>query len=110
VVLKTGQIREATHYQITSLGPERADARQLLELSRGHWAIENRLFWVKDDSFFEDRHVLGSHRAGWVLSLLRAAAINLLRGRSRLWAETLPLTGRAQWVAAYPAATLNDFY
>jgi hypothetical protein len=54
--------------------------------------------------------VLGSHRAGWVLSLLRAAAINLLRGRSRLWAETLPLTGRAQWVAAYPATTLNDFY
>jgi hypothetical protein len=110
VFVKSGQIRERVHYHVTSLGPERADARRLVELSRGHWGIENRLFWVKDDSFREDRQVLGSHRAGWVLSLLRAVAINLLRGRCRLWAETMPLTGRAQWVAAYPAAILDDFY
>lgn len=28
---------------------------ELLELNRGHWEIENRLHWVRDVAFNEDR-------------------------------------------------------
>ena len=40
---------------ITSLRPELADAARLLEIWRGHWGIENRLHWVGEVVFGEDR-------------------------------------------------------
>ena len=40
---------------ITDLTPEQADPGQLLALNRGHWSIENRLHWVRDVTFDEDR-------------------------------------------------------
>lgn len=105
--LKTGEVREETHDLLTSLEAERASPARLLALMRGHWGSENKLFHVKDDGFGEDRHVLGSHRSGAVMSLLRAAALNLLRGRSRLWEQEEPLTGRGQAVSAQPSAILG---
>lgn len=107
VFLKTGEVKEKTEYLLSSLSAERARPDRLLGLMRGHWGIENRLFHVKDDSFGEDRHVLGSHRGGEVMSLLRATAINLLRGNSHLWDRSEPLTGRAQCICAYPLAALG---
>jgi len=107
--LKTGEVKENTEYLLTSLSAERARPARLLSLMRGHWGIENRLFHVKDDSFGEDRHVLCSHRRGEVMSLLRAAAINLLRGRSQLWNDEEPLTARAQYICAQPLAALGAF-
>jgi len=105
--LKTGQVEENTEYIMTSLSAIGTPPGTLLGLMRGHWGIENRLFHVKDDSFGEDRHVLGSHRSGEVMSLLRAASINLLRGRSYLWDDDEPLTGRAQRICAQPLAIMN---
>ncbi len=105
--LKTGAIEENTEYIITSLSAEQAAPERILALMRGHWGIENRLFHVKDDSFGEDRHVLCSHSGGEVMSLLRGAAVNLLRGQSRLWGRGEPLTGRAQCICAQPLAALN---
>lgn len=105
--MKRGEVCEDTHYVLTSLKAKRADPARLLWLMRGHWGIENKLFHVKDDGFGEDRHVLGSHHGGAVMSLLRGAAINLLRGRSTLWADEEPLTGRAQAVSARPLLILN---
>ena len=69
--------------------------------------IENRLFHVKDDSFGEDRYVLQSHHRGRVMSLLRATALNLLRGGCNLWKDPEPLTGRAQRVCARPLVILG---
>ncbi len=106
-ICKTGEVKETTRYLITSMGPELADPRRLLSEYRGHWGIENRLFHVKDDSFGEDRQVLGSHSSGMVLSLLRTTAIALLRGESALWKDSEPLTGRAQAVAAHPIQVLH---
>ncbi len=40
--LKTGKTRTETVYAITDLTPEQASPERLLELNRGHWAIENR--------------------------------------------------------------------
>lgn len=105
--LSTGEISTRTRYLVTSLSPERASPRRVLALSRGHWGIENRLFHVKDDSFGEDRHVLQCHAAGTLMSLLRGTAVNLLRGDADLWTTKTPLTARAEWVNARPAAILN---
>ena len=106
VQLQTGEITEQPRYLMTSLRPEQAGPADLLALFRGHWGIENRLFWVKDDSFGEDRHVLQRHTRGEVVGLLRSTACNLLRGRCACWPETAPLTARAEWVASHPATIL----
>jgi hypothetical protein len=104
--LSTGETSARVRSLVTSLPPNQASARQVLALSRGHWGIANRLFPVTDDSFGEDRHVLPSHAAGTVLSLLRTAALNLRRGEATLWTTKLPLTARAEWVTGHPAAVL----
>ena len=106
VTLKTGEVTEQARYAVTSLGPEAAGPARLLALVRGHWGIENRLFWVKDDGFGEDRHVLQRHARGEVTGLLRSTALNLLRGRCALWPPAAPLTARAEWVAGHPTAIL----
>jgi hypothetical protein len=104
--LATGECSTRVRYLVTSLDATRASPRRVLALSRGHWGIENRLFHVKDDSFGEDRHVLQSHAAGSVLSLLRTTAVNLLRGTAALWTPRTPLTARAEWVNGHPVALL----
>jgi predicted transposase YbfD/YdcC len=104
--LGNGKEQQTAHYFMTSLAPEQADPSRLLRLFRGHWSIENRLFHVTDDSFGEDRQVLGSHRGAELMSRLRQAALNLLRGASELWSPGEPLTGRAQRVCALPLAVL----
>jgi len=104
--LKSGQNKETTHYFVTSLAVEQADPPRLLRIFRGHWGIENRAFHVTDDSFGEDRHVLTSHQGAAVMSLLRQAALNLLRGGCALWSPAEPLTGRAQRVSVHPLALL----
>lgn len=106
VVLTTGEVTEQARYLATSLGPAAAGPAELLALFRGHWGIENRLFWVKDDGWREDRHVLHRHARGEVVGLLRATALNLLRGRCALWPAAAPMTARAEWVAGHPAAIL----
>jgi hypothetical protein len=107
VALATGEVTEQARYLVTSLDPARAGPADLLALFRGHWGIENKLCWVKDDGFREDRHVLHRHSRGEVVGLLRSAACNLLRGRCALWPATAPMTARAEWVAGHPAAILT---
>lgn len=104
--LRTGETSSRVRYLVTSLAPAHASPQRMLALSRGHWGIENRLFHVKDDSFGEDRQVLQSHAAGSIMSLLRATAVNLLRGECGLWTAKAPLTARAEWVNARPAVIL----
>ena len=66
-------------YAVTSLGPHKATARRLLKLSREHWGIENRLHWVKDVTFDEDRSQVRTESAPQVLSAIRNTVIGLLR-------------------------------
>ena len=56
-----------------------ADARRLLSLSRGHWGIENRLHWVRDVTFDEDRSQVRTGAAPQVLAGLRNLVISLVR-------------------------------
>ena len=76
---RTGEIRTEVVYGLTSLPPERADAAALLRLLRGHWTIENRLHWVRDVTFDEDRSHARAGAIPQVMAALRNAAIGLLR-------------------------------
>jgi predicted transposase YbfD/YdcC len=76
---KTGQDRVEVVYGVTSLSPERATPERLLELVRGHWAIENKSHWVRDVTFDEDRSQVRSGRLPQVMAALRNTAIGLLR-------------------------------
>ena len=76
---KTGKTRQETAYGITSLQTRQADARQIGELVRGQWEIENRLHWVRDVTFDEDRSQARTGAGPRVLASLRNFAISCLR-------------------------------
>lgn len=65
-------------YGITSLGRDKADAKRLLLLARGHWGIENRLHYVRDETLGEDRCRVRKGAGAQVLAAIRNAAVHLL--------------------------------
>lgn len=67
-------------YGITSLPRDRADAARLLELARGHWAVENQLFGVRDNLLREDACRVRTGAAPQALAALRNVAVCLLAG------------------------------
>lgn len=75
----TGRTTSDVAYAITSLTPERATPGQLLVAWREHWHIENKLHWVRDVTFDEDRSTVRSGRIPQVMAALRNTAIGLLR-------------------------------
>lgn len=72
-----GKTTTDTAYGITSLKRDKADAARLLKLVRQHWGIE-MLFWVRDETFGEDRCRVRSGDAPALLATLRDAAFTLL--------------------------------
>ena len=64
---------------VTRLPARRAAPERLLALWRGHWSIENRLYWVRDVTFDEDRCPVRSGAGPQVLAALRKTAIGALR-------------------------------
>jgi predicted transposase YbfD/YdcC len=75
-----GKLKRAeVAYGITSLSETKADAERLLNLSRGHWAIENRLHWVRDVTFNEDRSQIRTKAGPRVMATLRNLVISLFR-------------------------------
>ncbi len=81
--VKTGKISEDTAYCLTSLDRNRADSSMLLRIVREHWHIENRLHYVRDWTYDEDRcraHVRHTPRN---LACLSNAAISIVRFEGR---------------------------
>jgi len=78
-VLATGATRGETVYGVTSLSPTAAPPARLLALVRAHWTIENRLHWVRDVTFDEDRSQVRRGAGPQVMATLRNLAISLLR-------------------------------
>lgn len=83
-------------YAVTSLPPERADAATLLAHLRGHWGIENRLHWVRDVTFDEDRSQVRTGAAPQVMAAGRNLALALLRraGHANIAAALRTYAGR----------------
>jgi hypothetical protein len=79
VDVRTGELEDEVSYAITSLPPARADAARLLRLLRGHWGIENRLHWVRDATFGEDRCPIRAGAAPEAVAACRNLVIALVR-------------------------------
>jgi predicted transposase YbfD/YdcC len=74
-----GETTTETVYAITSLSTDQADAARLLDLSRQHWGIENRLHYVRDVTYREDQARTNAGHAPQVLAALRNTALTILR-------------------------------
>jgi len=73
---RAGLPYEQIVYYISSL---KITAVEFARGIRDHWGIENRLHWVKDMVFCEDRSRIRSGDAPANFSIIRTIAINLLR-------------------------------
>lgn len=75
-VRKTGEkVETEVVTGITSLPRERAGAKKLLALTRGHWGIENGLHGVRDGTLREDASRIRRGSATQVMAILRNIAI-----------------------------------
>ncbi len=97
-VYRRGQVRHEVEvtYAITSLSPARADARALLGHLRGHWGIENKVHWVRDVTFDEDRSQVRTGAAPQVMATSRNLVLALLRraGHANIAAALRTYAGR----------------
>jgi len=73
---KTGQSSTETRLYISSLPP---DPARILEASRSHWSIENKLHWQLDVTFREDQCRSRKDHAARNLATMRKSVLNLLR-------------------------------
>lgn len=65
------------HYYISSLAD--ANAARMLDLSRGHWGVENQLHWRMDVVFGEDQRRIRKENAAENYTRLSRIALNLLK-------------------------------
>jgi predicted transposase YbfD/YdcC len=79
VTLRTGLVEAKTTYGITSLPRQLAGPEQLERFWRGHWTIENRLHYVRDETLGEDRSQVHTGTAPQVLAALRNGILSALR-------------------------------
>ena len=90
---------------ITSLSPHQADASRLLELSRGHWSIENKLHWVRDVTLREDECRVRHQGIAQVLACLRNTVVRLLRSTGRN-----PLAAAVEFFAEHRQAAIKQLF
>lgn len=73
-----GQTTVEVVYGISSLSPERANAKRLLELTREHWGIENGLHYRRDVTLGEDASRVRKGGAAQVMAGLRNSVLHVL--------------------------------
>ncbi len=83
-VTRKGKTSHEVAYAVTSLPPQQTNPKQLLTLWRGHWGIENRVHWVRDVTFDEDRCQIRKEAAPQAMAALRNLSISLLRLAGKL--------------------------
>jgi len=70
------KVTQETRYYIASVPPQ---AQVILESTRSHWGIENKLHWVLDVAFREDDSRIRTGYAAENMAVLRHTAINMLK-------------------------------
>ena len=80
--------------------------RRFAEAVRSHWAIENRLHWQLDVTFQEDQSRIRKGHADANFSILRRAALSLLKNESTLKVGIKNKRLTAAWDEAYLAKVL----
>jgi predicted transposase YbfD/YdcC len=56
-----------------------ASPSQLAAIIRGHWAIEDRLHWIRDLDFDEDRSQIRTGNGPQIMAALRNLVVTILR-------------------------------
>jgi predicted transposase YbfD/YdcC len=74
-----GKWSRETCYAVTSAGVTQASPGQLAAIIRGHWAIEDRLHWIRDLDFDEDRSQIRTGNGPQIMAALRNLAVTILR-------------------------------
>jgi predicted transposase YbfD/YdcC len=74
-----GKWSQETCYAVTSLTITQASPAQLAAIIRGHWGIEDRLHWVRDMDFDEDRSQVRTAAGPRIMASLRNLVITILR-------------------------------
>jgi predicted transposase YbfD/YdcC len=73
-----GTSKTEVRYGVTSLPADLADPTRLLELTRGHWGIENGLHYRRDVTLREDHAQLRMGHAPEMLAVLNNTVLGLL--------------------------------
>ena len=89
---------------ITSLSEQEADATRLLELTRGHWGIENGLHYVRDVTMGEDASRVRSGNAPQVMAAMRNLVVFVMAQEAEP-KETRPEV--LERMAAFPSQALQ---
>lgn len=76
---RTGEIRRQTVYGITSLTPQEACPRCLLQMMRDYWAIENGLHYRRDQTLREDATRMSNRMQAQVLAILNNLVIAIVK-------------------------------
>ena len=90
-------------YAVTSLSVADAKPAQIAAWLRGHWAIENRLHWVRDVTYSEDHSQIRTEGGPQVMATLRNTGISILRltGHTNIASATditpATITGRSNY-------------
>jgi predicted transposase YbfD/YdcC len=77
--LNSKKWRTEVVYAVTSLAFEQAAAAEIAAWIRGHWTIENRLHWVRDVTYDEDRFQVRTGTGPRAMASLRNLAVSILR-------------------------------
>ncbi len=73
-----GKTTQETVYGITSLTREKASPERLLQLTRGHWGIENGLHYRRDVTMAEDASRIRKGGAPQVMAAVRNSIVHVL--------------------------------
>jgi predicted transposase YbfD/YdcC len=77
--LKKNETTTELVYGITSLTVAAASPKQVLQYNRGHWSIENKVHYVRDVTYDEDRSQVRTRNGPQAMACLRNFAISVLR-------------------------------
>jgi predicted transposase YbfD/YdcC len=73
-----GQVMHEVVYGVTSLTAREANAARLLELVRGHWGIENRLHYRRDQTMREDWYHVRMGTAPQAMAVINNLVLGLI--------------------------------
>ena len=104
-ILNNKETREIQYY-ISSL---KASPERLLTLIRNHWHIENRLHWVLDVTFNQDKACIRTENTALNMDIMRKVALNVLNF-NKAGNRSLRSLQRSCWNPHNPITLLQKFY
>jgi predicted transposase YbfD/YdcC len=99
------RVTHETRYYISSL--TNTSAKELLQIIRAHWKIENSLHWVLDIAYREDESRIRNGYAGQNFALMRKITFNLLKQEQTVKAGIKAKRLNAGWDHSYLLGVLG---